>query len=46
MVIPLLAKSRFDAYVTTIEILGLECEVYCSRIHWIVNLCKGKMAAQ
>ena len=39
-------NSCFDSWVETIEILGLECAVYCSRIHRIVNMCKGKMAAQ
>ena len=31
---------------TTIEIIGLECEVYCSHNHGIVNMCRGNMAAQ
>ena len=33
-------------YVTAIEIIGLECEVYCSHNHGIVNMCGGNMAAQ
>ena len=32
--------------INTIEILGPECAVYCSCSHRIVDLCKGKMAAQ
>ena len=32
--------------VETIEIIGLECEVYCSHNHGIVNMCGGNMAAQ